>query len=71
MATLFVDAKARSNSPGLKVREGLFDLRTLAHNAGDSLTGRAAAEGQSSVEISSCRRLRWAIQFGCARRWKT
>ena len=52
LATLFVDA-ARSSGPGLKVREDFFDLRTLARNAGDSLTGRAAARGlQSSVEIS-------------------
>src|SRR6266576_624746 len=52
LATLFVDA-ARSNGPGLKVREDFFDLRTLARNAGDSLTGRAAAKGlQSSVVIS-------------------
>ena len=52
LATLFVDA-ARSRGPGLKVREDFFDLRTLARNAGDSLTGRAAAKGlQSSVEIS-------------------
>jgi CheY-like chemotaxis protein len=52
LATLFVDA-ARSNGPGLTVREDFFDLRTLARNAGDSLTGRAAAKGlQSSVEIS-------------------
>jgi CheY-like chemotaxis protein/nitrogen-specific signal transduction histidine kinase len=52
LATLFVDA-ARSRGPGLKAREDFFDLRTLARNAGDSLTGRAAAKGlQSSVEIS-------------------
>ena len=52
LATLFVDA-ARSNGPGLTVRQDFFDLRTLARNAGDSLTGRAAAKGlQSSVEIS-------------------
>src|SRR5260221_9469261 len=52
LATLFVDA-ARSKGPGLKVREDFFDLRTLARNAGDSLTGRAAAKGlQSTVEIS-------------------
>ncbi len=52
LATLFVDA-ARSNGPGLAVREDFFDLRTLARNAGDSLTGRAAARGlQSSVVIS-------------------
>lgn len=52
LATLFVDA-ARSGGPGLKVRQDFFDLRTLARNAGDSLTGRAAAKGlQSTVEIS-------------------
>src|SRR4029077_7214205 len=52
LATLFVDA-ARSSGPGLSVRHDFFDLRTLARNAGDSLTGRAAAKGlQSSVEIS-------------------
>ena len=52
LATLFVDA-ARSGGPGLSVRQDFFDLRTLARNAGDSLTGRAAAKGlQSSVAIS-------------------
>jgi CheY-like chemotaxis protein/nitrogen-specific signal transduction histidine kinase len=52
LATLFVDA-ARSSGPGLTVRHDFFDLRTLARNVGDSLTGRAAAKGlQSSVEIS-------------------
>ncbi len=52
LATLFVDA-ARSNGPGLAVREDFFDLRTLARNAGNSLTGRAMARGlQSSVVIS-------------------
>ena len=52
LATLFVDA-ARSSGPGLSVRQDFFDLRTLARNAGDSLTGRAAAKGlQSSVTIS-------------------
>lgn len=52
LATLFVDA-ARSSGPGLAVREDFFDLRTLARNAGDSLTGRAMAKGlQSSVVIS-------------------
>ena len=39
--------------PALRSRQDFFDLRTLARNAGDSLTGRAAAKGlQSSVEIS-------------------
>src|SRR6476620_8122007 len=52
LATLFVDA-ARSGGPGLEVRQDFFDLRTLARNAGDSLTGRAAAKGlASSVVIS-------------------
>jgi CheY-like chemotaxis protein/nitrogen-specific signal transduction histidine kinase len=52
LATLFVDA-SRSKGPGLKMRQDFFDLRTLARNAGDSLTGRAAAKGlQSSVDIS-------------------
>src|SRR5262245_3289640 len=52
LATLFVDA-ARSGGPGLEVRQDFFDLRTLARNAGDSLTGRAMAKGlQSSVVIS-------------------
>ena len=52
LATLFVDA-ARSSGPGLNVRQDFFDLRTLSRNAGDSLTGRAAAKGlQSLVTIS-------------------
>ena len=52
LATLFVDA-ARNGGPGLEVRQDFFDLRTLVRNAGDSLTGRAAAKGlQSSVVIS-------------------
>jgi two-component system, sensor histidine kinase len=52
LATLFVDA-ARSGGPGLQVRQDFFDLRTLARNVGDSLTGRAAAKGlTSSVDIS-------------------
>lgn len=52
LATLFVDA-ARSGGPGLQLRQDFFDLRTLARNAGDSLTGRAAARGlTSSVDIS-------------------
>ncbi len=52
LATLFVDA-ARSGGPGLQVRQDFFDLRTLARNAGDSLTGRAAAKGLTpSVDIS-------------------
>jgi two-component system, sensor histidine kinase len=52
LATLFVDA-ARSGNSGLGVRQDFFDLRALARNAGDSLSGRAAAKGlQSQVEIS-------------------
>jgi two-component system, sensor histidine kinase len=52
LATLFVDA-ARSRGPGLEIRQDFFDLRTLVRNAGNSLTGRAAAKGlQASVDIS-------------------
>jgi two-component system, sensor histidine kinase len=52
LATLFVDA-ARSGRSGLGIRQDFFDLRTLAHNAGDSLAGRATAKGlQSRIEIS-------------------
>jgi CheY-like chemotaxis protein len=52
LATLFVDA-ARSGNSGLGVRQDFFDLRALARNAGDSLSGRAAAKGlRSSVQIS-------------------
>ena len=55
LATLFVDA-ARSGKgagKGSTLRQDLFDLRTLARSAGDSLAGRAAAKGlQAQVEIS-------------------
>ncbi|MCC8962139.1 response regulator [Bradyrhizobium sp. Pear76] len=52
LATLFVDA-ARSEGPGLEIRQEFFDLRTLARQAADSLAGRAAAKGlQASVEVS-------------------
>ncbi|RXH21265.1 histidine kinase [Bradyrhizobium nanningense] len=56
LATLFVDA-ARSGKGagkgGSTLRQDLFDLRTLARSAGDSLAGRAAAKGlQAEVEIS-------------------
>ena len=53
LATLFVDAARRGN--GLNgVRQDLFDLRTLARSAGDSLAGRAAAKGlQFEIDISS------------------
>lgn len=53
LATLFVDA-ARSGNPGLVIREDVFELRALAHNAGNSLSGRAAAKGlQSGVDIAA------------------
>ncbi|MDH2387172.1 ATP-binding protein [Bradyrhizobium sp. CER78] len=52
LATLFVDA-ARSEGPGLEIRQDFFDLRTLARHAGDSLAGRATAKGlRASVEVS-------------------
>lgn len=56
LATLFVDAartgKGRGKG-GNSLRQDLFDLRTLARSAGDSLAGRAAAKGlQAEVEIS-------------------
>ncbi|QOZ74744.1 hybrid sensor histidine kinase/response regulator [Bradyrhizobium sp. CCBAU 53351] len=55
LATLFVDA-ARSGKGagrGSALRQDLFDLRTLARSAGDSLAGRAAAKGlQAEVKIS-------------------
>lgn len=52
LATLFVDA-ARTGTGGNALRQDLFDLRTLARSAGDSLAGRAAAKGlQAQVEIS-------------------
>jgi len=52
LATLFVDA-ARSGKASAGLRQDFFDLRALARNAGDSLTGRAAARGlQCQVEIS-------------------
>jgi signal transduction histidine kinase/ActR/RegA family two-component response regulator len=52
LATLFVDA-AKSAATGAGIRKDLFDLRTLARNAGDSLAGRAAAKGlRSAVDIS-------------------
>lgn len=52
LATLFVDA-ARTGKGGNTSRQDLFDLRTLARSAGDSLAGRAAAKGlQARVEIS-------------------
>lgn len=52
LATLFVDA-ARSRNAKLGLRQDLFDLRTLARSAGNSLNGRAAAKGlQSAVDIA-------------------
>ena len=72
LATLFVDA-ARSNGPGLAVRQDFFDLRTLARNVGDSLAGPRGGQGPAGVSrdfAKSCRRSRSAIRSGCARRWK-
>jgi CheY-like chemotaxis protein/nitrogen-specific signal transduction histidine kinase len=52
LATLFVDA-ARSDRSGLGVRQDFFDLRALARQAGDSLSGRAAAKGlRATVKIA-------------------
>lgn len=52
LATLFVDA-ARLGATDLGVRNDFFDLRALARNAGDSLSGRAAAKGlRATVTIS-------------------
>jgi two-component system, sensor histidine kinase len=52
LATLFVDA-ARSGRSGFGIRQDFFDLKILAHSAGDSLAGRATAKGlQSQVDIS-------------------
>ncbi|PDT91846.1 hybrid sensor histidine kinase/response regulator [Bradyrhizobium sp. Y36] len=53
LATLFVDAARTGGKGGSTLRQDLFDLRTLARSAGDSLAGRAAAKGlQARVEIS-------------------
>lgn len=56
LATLFVDAARTGKGAGRggsTLRQDLFDLRTLARNAGDSLAGRAAAKGlQAEVDIS-------------------
>lgn len=56
LATLFVDAARTGKGTakgGSALRQDLFDLRTLARGAGDSLAGRAAAKGlQAEVEIS-------------------
>ncbi|MBR0961104.1 ATP-binding protein [Bradyrhizobium japonicum] len=55
LATLFVDAARTGKGAGKggsTLRQDLFDLRTLARNAGDSLAGRAAAKGlQAEVKI--------------------
>src|SRR3954447_254594 len=51
LATLFVDAARGGNAAA--VRRDLFDLRSIARNAGGSLAGRAAAKSlQSRVDIS-------------------
>lgn len=59
LATLFVDAARTGKGTGKGIgggsslRQDLFDLRTLARNAGDSLAGRAAAKGlQAEIDIS-------------------
>ena len=60
LATLFVDAARTgkeagkgAGKSGSTLRQDLFDLRTLARSAGDSLAGRAAAKGlQAEVDIS-------------------
>jgi signal transduction histidine kinase/CheY-like chemotaxis protein len=54
LATLFVDAaRGGKAASATGVRQDLFDLRTFARTAGDSLAGRAAAKGlQSKVDIS-------------------
>lgn len=56
LATLFVDAARTGKGAGKSgstLRQDLFDLRTLARSAGDSLAGRAAAKGlQAQVDIS-------------------
>jgi CheY-like chemotaxis protein/nitrogen-specific signal transduction histidine kinase len=54
LATLFVDAaRGGKATSATGVRQDLFDLRTFARTAGDSLAGRAAAKGlQSKVDIS-------------------
>ncbi|MFZ5713641.1 MAG: ATP-binding protein [Bradyrhizobium sp.] len=56
LATLFVDAARTGKGTGKggsTLRQDLFDLRTLARSAGDSLAGRAAAKGlQAEVDIS-------------------
>jgi CheY-like chemotaxis protein/nitrogen-specific signal transduction histidine kinase len=55
LATLFVDAaRGGKAASATGIRQDLFDLRTFARTAGDSLAGRAAAKGlQSKVDISS------------------
>lgn len=55
LATLFVDAARGGKATGpAALRQDLFDLRTLARAAGDSLAGRAAAKGlKADVDISA------------------
>jgi CheY-like chemotaxis protein len=55
LATLFVDAARSGKGNGAApLRQDLFDLRTLARSAGDSLAGRAAAKGlRAEVDISA------------------
>lgn len=55
LATLFVDAARSGKGNGAApLRQDLFDLRTLARSAGDSLAGRAAAKGlKAEVDISA------------------
>jgi two-component system, sensor histidine kinase len=54
LATLFVDAaRAGKAASATGLWQDLFDLRTFARTAGDSLAGRAAAKGlQAKVDIS-------------------
>lgn len=54
LATLFVDAaRTGKGAGGSTLRQDLFDLKTLARSAGDSLAGRAAAKGlQAQIDIS-------------------
>src|SRR3954462_3873273 len=60
--TLFVDAArtgkgtGKGGGGGSSLRQDLFDLRTLARNAGDSLAGRAAAKGLQG-EVDSAEKL--------------
>ncbi len=52
LATLFVDA-AKEKAAGFSLRRDFFDLNALARAAGDSLSGRAAANGLAAkVDIA-------------------